>query len=78
MNVTDKLQKIRLLLTNNGLIPILKKMANPSMPSIIAKGITRQQTPHKKGNSFGSAQYQKVCMIAHKDPCQYSDSSGFN
>jgi hypothetical protein len=78
MNVTDKLQKIRLLLTNNGLIPILKKMANPSMPSIIAEGVTRQQTPHKKGDPFGSAQYQKVRMIAHQDPSQYSGSSGFN
>jgi hypothetical protein len=55
MNVTDKFQKIRLLLTNNGLIPILKKMANPLMSSIIAEGITRQQTPHKKGNPLGSA-----------------------
>jgi hypothetical protein len=74
MNITDQLQEIGVLLTDNRFVTILKQMATPVVFQIISDGVTRQKTPHKFRNSLATTEYQEVDVIIHQTPSQYSRS----
>jgi hypothetical protein len=47
MNVTNQLPKIDLLITNKGMITILKEMPMPMMTKVVGHGIAGEETPHE-------------------------------
>jgi hypothetical protein len=47
MNVTDQLSKIDLLITDDGMITVLKEMAMPAMAKVVSNGVTSKETPHE-------------------------------
>jgi hypothetical protein len=47
MNVTNQLPKIDLLITNHGMITILKEMPMPKMAKVVGHGIAGEETPHE-------------------------------
>jgi hypothetical protein len=47
VDISNKLPEIDILIADNGLISVLKKMAMPTVADIVAYGISGQQSPHK-------------------------------
>jgi hypothetical protein len=68
MNVTDKFFEIYILLANNGLVSVLKKLPMPLMTSIECNCIPGQQSAHQLCNASGSAPQQKMAVVGHQCP----------
>ena len=68
MNVSNKLQKIRLILAQNGFVAILEKM--PPTPVTFVEGncITGQQPAHHIGNGNRAGLEEKMKMIGNQCP----------
>jgi len=46
MNIPDQFQEIGVFLTQNGFIPILKKMPGAAVSFVEITGVSGQQAPH--------------------------------
>ena len=69
MDIPDQFFQVDLLLADNGLVAILKKLAMPSVPAVEVNRVAGKQSAHqgRKGSSPGSD--QKMGMIVQKSPC---------
>jgi len=54
MDVPDQFQQVRILLTQDGLVAVLEKMAAPMVAEVIADSVSRQEPLHH-GGQRGSA-----------------------
>ena len=68
MNVPDQLQEIGLVLTDDGLIAILKEMAVPFVAPVKGNGIAGHQAPHQPAQGNIAAPQQEVEMVGQQGP----------
>ncbi len=68
VQVPNKLEKVRLFLDDDRLVPVLKKMAGTPMPSIEGSGVTREKRAHAPGERLLASANQEVGMIWQKRP----------
>lgn len=69
MNVAYQLQKIDILLAQNGIKTVLEKMPVSSVRSIEPPGVTGQKTPHDGGDRHGPSSKKKVKVVRNQRPC---------
>ena len=69
MNVSGQLQKIRIVLTNYGLVSVLEKMAIPFVPAIEIHYISREEFSHAGSQGSIPGPHKKVKVIWYEDPC---------
>jgi hypothetical protein len=68
MDVPGQLQQIRLLLAENGLVPVLEQMAKPLMAPIEIDRIPGEQLPHALGERAVARARQKMEVVRHEGP----------
>jgi hypothetical protein len=68
VDVTDKFQKIGIFLAQNGLDPVLKKMAVSAVGSVIPESITGQEAAHDRRDGSGTGSEQEVKVAWNKGP----------
>jgi hypothetical protein len=68
MDITGQFQQIRILLADDGFIPILEQMAMPLVPSVEINRIARQKLSHAPGKALRSCPHQQMKMILHERP----------
>lgn len=68
VNIPDELQEVLVLLTDYGLVPVLKEMAAPIMPQVEGHGMPSQKPSHESRELDPSRTEQKVDMIRHQSP----------
>jgi hypothetical protein len=68
MDITNQLQQISILLTQNRLVTILKQYPMPVVPSIVCHSIASQKTAHQSGHGNHSTPYQKMDMVRQQGP----------
>jgi hypothetical protein len=50
MDISNQFQEIRIFLTQNGFVTVLKKISMPAMPKIVGHCVTGQKPAHYGGN----------------------------
>jgi len=71
MDIPDQFKEVRFLVTDNGFIAVLKKMAVPAVTFIVTDRITSRHTTHISGNADVAAAQKKVCVIGEQRPGVY-------
>ena len=69
VNVSGQLQKIRIVLTNYGLVSVLEKMAIPFVPAIEIHYISSEEFSHAGSQGPTPGPHKKVKVIWYEDPC---------
>ncbi len=72
MNVGDKLLQVRILLTENGLVAIVKKVPVPAMPSVECYRIPGQKAAHDRCDRNRSCAKKQMHVIVHQRPSETS------
>jgi hypothetical protein len=75
MDITDQLQEIGLVFTDDRFIAILKEMPISLVAAVEGDGITGHETPHEMTQMNVSASEQKMKMVWKQGPCITMDSS---
>jgi len=68
VNIPHQFSQIRILLTSDGLISILKELPVAFMASIKSDGVARKQSSHQCGQRDFTASKEKMGMIRKKCP----------
>lgn len=65
MDVTNQLQKICVLLADNGLVPVLEQMARPFVPEVEVDGITGEKPTHERRKINLARPEKEVKVVGH-------------
>jgi hypothetical protein len=68
MDIPGQLQKIRILFTDDRLVPVLEKMSLSLMPPIEPNHIAGQDFAHAHKNGTIGCSYKQVQMVKKKRP----------
>jgi len=68
MDVPDQFQQVRVLLTQDGLVAVLKKMAAAMVAEVIADGVSRQEPLHHGGQRGSARSQQEMKVIGNQGP----------
>jgi hypothetical protein len=63
MDITNQFQEVSILLTQDGLVTVLKQNSMPVVSSIVGHGITGQKPAHQACQRNLSGPNQKVDMV---------------
>jgi hypothetical protein len=69
MDIPCEFQKVRVILTDNGLVAILKHVTVAFVPSIEVDHVTGKNLPHTISKAMIAAPDQEVKVVRHKGPC---------
>ena len=78
MDIAHQLQKIAVLLTKDGFVPVLKQVPPAAMAAVVAGGVPGQQTPHHGGDGNAAGAQQKMKMVGYQGPSVADGLSLFN
>ena len=68
VEVANEFEEVRLLLHHDGLVPILKEMADAVMAAIEGAGVAREERAHTPGERPGAGADQEVRLIREQRP----------
>ena len=68
MDISDKFQKVWVFLTQNGFIPVLKKLSVPPVSMIELDGISGEQSSHDMRQRCGTTAKQQVGVVGYEGP----------
>ena len=68
MDVAHQLQKVRVFLTENGLVAVLEEIAVSPVSAIEAHHVAREQPRHHGGERSSSCSQKKVNMVGEQRP----------
>ena len=74
VNVSGQLQQIRVLLTNDRFVSILKQMPVAPVPQVEIDDISGEKAPHALGQGLAARSHQEVKMSGHERPRIHSQS----
>ena len=63
MNITNQFHQIGVFLTEDGLVPVIKKVPATSIPAVETHGITGQKLSHNGCNRSISGSKQKMQVL---------------
>jgi hypothetical protein len=68
MDVSHQLQQVRLLMAEDRFVPIMKNLADPSMPPVESSGISAQQPLHDGLDRRATGPQQQMEMVVNPRP----------
>jgi hypothetical protein len=68
MNVPDQFLKVRVLVADNGFVPVLKQVSVPLVPPVERNRVTRKKPPHERGKAYRATSHQEMNMIGKQRP----------
>ena len=68
VEVPHELQEVRLLLTNDRLVPVLEQMAHPAVAAIEGPAIAGEAGPHAPGQGRRPGPQEEVGMVRQETP----------
>jgi hypothetical protein len=68
MNISDEFQEIRVLLNQNGLVPILEEMAYSAVPAVEIDRVSCEEATHGGRERPPPCAHQEMDMVGKKRP----------
>ena len=68
VDAADKFFTVRLLLTDDGLVAVLKEMAGSTVTQVVAGCIAREQSGHDGGQGSGAGPEEEVGVVRKEGP----------
>jgi hypothetical protein len=68
VDVANQLEQIRLLLHEDGFVPVLEKVADPAMAPVEGARVASEEDPHGAGERSGSCADEEVGVIWEQGP----------
>ena len=69
VNIADKLLQVRIFLTDDGFVSILKKLAVAFVAAVKADSVSRKEPSHYRGKGSGSCSKEEMGMFWDEHPC---------
>jgi len=63
LNVPDEFLEVRILVADNGLIPVFKQVSVPIVPPVEGNRVTSKKPPHECGQAYHATSHQEVDMV---------------
>jgi len=69
VNIAYQLLEVRIFLTHDGFVSILKKMATASVVAVKADSVSRKEPSHDRGKGNKTCSKEEMKMIWDEHPC---------
>jgi len=68
VEIADEFQEVRLLLHDDGFVPVLEEVPHPLVAAVVPEGIAREQPAHELREPLGPTAQQQVGVVREEGP----------